>query len=72
MSVGLSPLNVSAAKPLNYSPSQHRNLFCQRLKLVRCPRSLAPTFVALPSMSLIRFAPFSFLRFPRFSFPLIP
>jgi hypothetical protein len=24
------------------------------LKLVRCPRSLAPTLVALPSMSLIR------------------
>src|SRR5438876_3095265 len=32
------------------------------LKLVRCPRSLAPTLVALPSMSLIPFAPFSFPR----------
>jgi hypothetical protein len=32
------------------------------LKLVRCPRSLAPTLVALPSMSLIPSAPFSFLR----------
>src|SRR5204862_2636188 len=30
------------------------------LKLVRCPRSLAPTLVALPSMSLFPFAPFSF------------
>jgi hypothetical protein len=29
------------------------------LKLVRCPRSLAPTLVTLPSMSLIPFAPFS-------------
>ena len=28
------------------------------LKLVRCPRSLAPTLVTLPSMSLIPFAPF--------------
>src|SRR5215831_14387819 len=28
------------------------------LKLVRCPRSLAPTLVALPSMSLIPSAPF--------------
>src|SRR5437660_8917112 len=26
---------------------------CKNLKLVRCPRSLAPTLVALPSMSLI-------------------
>jgi hypothetical protein len=34
------------------------------LKLVRCPRSLAPTLVALPSMSLIPFAPFSFSGFP--------
>ncbi len=29
------------------------------LKLVRCPRSLDPTIVTLPSMSLIPFAPFS-------------
>ena len=29
------------------------------LKLVRCPRSLAPTLVALPSMSLIPVAPFA-------------
>src|SRR4051812_7724457 len=29
------------------------------LKLIRCPRSLAPTLVTLPSMSLIPFAPFS-------------
>ena len=28
------------------------------LKLVRCPRSLAPALVTLPSMSLIPFAPF--------------
>jgi hypothetical protein len=28
------------------------------LKLIRCPRSLAPTLVALPSMSLIPSAPF--------------
>jgi len=28
------------------------------LKLVRCPRSLAPTLVTLPSMSLVPFAPF--------------
>jgi hypothetical protein len=28
------------------------------LKLVRYPRSLAPTLVILPSMSLIPFAPF--------------
>ena len=28
------------------------------LKLVRCPRSLDPTLVTLPSMSLIPFAPF--------------
>jgi hypothetical protein len=28
------------------------------LKLVRCPRSLAPTLVTLPSISLIPFAPF--------------
>jgi hypothetical protein len=28
------------------------------LKLFRCPRSLAPTLVTLPSMSLIPFAPF--------------
>src|SRR5213078_3925221 len=26
---------------------------CKDLKLVRCPRSLAPTLAALPSMSLI-------------------
>jgi hypothetical protein len=30
------------------------------LKLARCPRSLAATLAALPSMSLIPFAPFSF------------
>jgi hypothetical protein len=36
----------------------------QRLKLVRCPRSLAPTLLALPSMPLIPFAPFSFAGFP--------
>lgn len=29
------------------------------LKLGRCPHSLAPTLVTLPSMSLIPFAPFS-------------
>jgi hypothetical protein len=29
------------------------------LKLVRCPRSLGPTLVTLPSMSLIPIAPFS-------------
>ena len=29
------------------------------LKLGRCPRSLFPTLVTLPSMSLIPFAPFS-------------
>ena len=29
------------------------------LKLVRCPLSLTPTLVALPSMSLIPSAPFS-------------
>jgi len=29
------------------------------LKLVRCPRSLAPTLVTLPSMSFIPFTPFS-------------
>src|SRR5207244_6473561 len=29
------------------------------LKHVRCPRSLDPTLVTLPSMSLIPFAPFS-------------
>jgi hypothetical protein len=29
------------------------------LKLVRCPRSLDPTLVTLPSMSLIPFDPFS-------------
>jgi len=29
------------------------------LKLVRFPRSLAPTLVTLPSMSLIPFTPFS-------------
>jgi hypothetical protein len=29
------------------------------LKLVRCPHSLDPTLVTLPSMSLIPFAPFS-------------
>src|SRR5439155_5785517 len=29
----------------------------RRLKLVRCPRSLASTLVTLPSMSLIPFAP---------------
>ena len=29
------------------------------MKLVRCPRSLAPTLVTLPTMSLIPFAPFS-------------
>ena len=31
---------------------------CKDLKLVRCPRSLAPTLVTLPSMSLIPFASF--------------
>ena len=30
------------------------------LKLVRFPRSLAPTLVTLPSMSLIPFAPFPY------------
>ncbi len=29
------------------------------LKLVRCPRSLDPTLVTLPSMSLVPFAPFT-------------
>jgi len=44
------------------------------LKLVRCPRSLAPTLVTLPSMSFIPFTPFSgddvwiFSAFQRFSF----
>src|SRR5438552_2044148 len=35
------------------------------LKLVRCPRSLAPTLVALPSMSLIPSAPLKLVRCPR-------
>jgi putative lumazine-binding protein len=35
----------------------------QLLKLTRCPRSLAPTLVALHSMSLIPFAPFSISAF---------
>src|SRR6266542_4207232 len=35
------------------------------LKLVRCPRSLAPTLVTLPSMSLIPFAPLKLVRVPR-------
>jgi hypothetical protein len=34
-----------------------------RLELVRCPRSLAPTLVTLPSMSLVPLAPFSFQLF---------
>ena len=33
------------------------------LKLLRCPRLVAPTLVTLPSMSLIPFAPFSFSVF---------
>ena len=33
-------------------------LLTPALKLAHCPRSLAPTLVALPSMSLIPFAPF--------------
>jgi len=37
------------------------------LKLVRCPRSLAPTLVTLPSMSLIPSAPF--LIIPKFTEP---
>ena len=36
-----------------------------QLKLVRCPRSLAPTLVTLPSMSLIPFAPLKLVRCPR-------
>jgi hypothetical protein len=31
------------------------------LKLLRCPRSVAPNLVTLPSMSLIQFAPFDVL-----------
>jgi hypothetical protein len=39
------------------------------LKLVRCPRSLAPSLDTLPSMSLIPSAPFAHVlfRFPRFN-----
>jgi hypothetical protein len=37
------------------------------LKLVRCPRSLAPTLVTLASMSLIPFAPLNLARCPRFA-----
>src|SRR5439155_24767512 len=33
-----------------------------QLKLTRCPHSLAATLTALPSMSLIPFAPFSPVR----------
>jgi hypothetical protein len=46
----------------------HPSLSDQRLKFIRYPRSLSPTLVALPSMSLIPFAPFSFSVFQIFSF----
>ena len=36
------------------------------MKLARCPRSLAPTLVTLPSMLLIPSAPLKLNRYPRF------
>jgi hypothetical protein len=46
--------------PISTSRFAHlcRSRPAAQLKLVRCPRSLAPTLVALPSMSLIPSAPF--------------
>ena len=44
----------------------------QRLKLARCPRSLAPTLVALPSMSRVPPAPFSFSAFQLSASDLCP
>jgi len=37
--------------------SRDGRALCFQLKLIRCPRSLAPTLVTLPSMSLIPSAP---------------
>jgi hypothetical protein len=49
--------------PITQRDPAFRNSLLQKLqqpilKLVRCPRSLAPALVTLPSMSLIPFAPF--------------
>jgi hypothetical protein len=44
--------DVGSAIPLQLSTLNHQ------LKLTRCPHSLAATLTALPSMSLIPFAPF--------------
>jgi hypothetical protein len=56
--------------PRNPTPPACRNSLLQKLqqrilKLVRYPRSLAPTLVTLPSMSLIPFAPLKLVRYPR-------
>jgi hypothetical protein len=54
-----NPLNIHGNRLLPCGillPSQlYRHV--APLKLIRCPRSLAPTLVTLPSMSLIPFAP---------------
>jgi hypothetical protein len=49
-----------ASLPLHSFAAHVDSCALAHLKLVRCPRSLAPTLVALPSMSLIPSALFSF------------
>jgi hypothetical protein len=50
-------LRLSPCEPLD-SKSFREWVERNHLKLIRCPRSLASTLVALPSMSLIPSAPF--------------
>jgi hypothetical protein len=56
------PIRSIPVIPINPTPPSLNNplekLQQPILKLVRCPRSLAPALVTLPSMSLIPFAPF--------------
>ena len=67
-------VNTRQAAPLQYnfsvfattpSTSSRFPASLVRLKLVRCPHSLAPTLVVLPSMSLRPTAPFAALTHSR-------
>jgi hypothetical protein len=52
------PVFLSTLRHAAFRNSPLQKLQQTILKLVRCPRSLAPALVTLPSMSLIPFAPF--------------
>ena len=63
--IPVAPFGLSVCPSMSLPNHVEAEVTKMGLKLVYCPRSLAPTLVALPSMSLIPSAPFRSLQAAR-------